>query len=626
MRNKLLCLSVCLILLLSVIIPKVKASSYTVARVENLCDGIVDYKAGMRGVSSAQEWVDTDLCENAGVTAEFYVIALSQQGNYDFSRYEKALLRYINSREIYSATTREKYALALIAAGSNNGYITRVANEAIGGQGLMSLVFGLHILNNGYQSELYSAEGLVNTILGYQLDDGGWAVIGSRGDSDVTAMTLQALAPYYHVYSDVEAAVDRALDMLSRMQQDSGAYIGMGVENCESTAQVLCALASLGIDANTDRRFIKNENTVLDGLMRYRNADGSFTHTGGGFNETATLEAFYALTAYLRGQYGQSPLYILDNRSPATVQPAQDDENKQNVPQGSGKKSSHQQSTDRGGEDQSPGEEYGGEQERRAEENIVYIDGQAYSEQTDSHGKKETAAKKATQAPTVLPTLPTADNKKSGAGVFQPTDTAGRIATSDEALTAQKGGYKPYAIGAVLAAAVIAVLVLYLLKKRNKKHYIALGVLAAAAVLFILLTNFESKESYQKVEEKTDAVGTVTLSVRCDTLKNEDLPYYAPKDYVILDETEFEINEGETVYQVLLEASKKYDFQIDNRGAANNAYIAGIQYIYEFDYGDLSGWMYRVNGRFPDVGCQSYTLHDGDRIEWLYTKNIGKDL
>lgn len=620
MKNKLLCLSVCLILLLSAIVPKIGASTHTVAEVENLCDGIVGYKESACGSGSVQDWIDTELCENAGITAEFYVIALSQRGNYDFSRYEKALLRYIDSREIYSATTREKYALALIATGSNSSYITKTANEAIGGLGLMSLVFGLHILNNGYQSKLYSAEGLVNTILSYQLSDGGWAVIGNRGDSDVTAMTLQALAPYYHVYSDVEAAVNHALSYLSQIQQDSGAYIGMGVENCESTAQVLCALATLGIDANTDSRFIKNGNTVLDALLRYRNADGSFTHTGGGFNESATLEAFYTLTAYLRAQYGKSPLYILDHRSPATVKPEKSE--KTETPQ----KTPQKQNDQKGAENQ-PNIDHN--DSNRSEENIVHIDGQPYSETSERRGKKEATATehtKATQIATNSPTLPVMSGDKSGAGLFQPTNTAEHTATADEASPVQKGGYKPYAIGAVLAVAITAALILYLMKKRNKKHFIALGILAAAAILFILLTNFESREDYRKPAEKSDTVGTVTLSVRCDTLKGEDLPFYVPEDCVILDTAEFEITEGETVYQVLLDASKQYDFQIDNRGSASNAYIAGIAYIYEFDYGDLSGWMYKVNDKLPDVGCQSYTLHDGDRIEWLYTKNIGKDL
>ena len=302
MRNKLLCLLLSLAVLLSAgtCATKAEKHAYTVAEVESLCDGIVGYKASQWGVSSAQELIDSGLSRNAGESAEFYVIALSQYGSYSFSRYEKALLGYINSHEIYSATTREKYALALIASGSNNRYITKAADDAIGGQGLMSLVFGLHILNNGYESRTYTAESIVNTILGCQLSDGGWAVIGDRGDVDVTAMTLQALAPYVGVYSDVSSAVDRGLTLLSNAQQPNGGFIGMGVENCESTAQVLCALSSLGIDQNTDSRFIKNGNTVLDAMLGYRNSDGSFSHNGSGFNETATMEALYSMIAYIR--------------------------------------------------------------------------------------------------------------------------------------------------------------------------------------------------------------------------------------------------------------------------------------------------------------------------------------
>ena len=149
MRKSLLCLLLCLAIILTAGAPAASASkAYTVAEVQRLCDGIVGYKGG----ASAQQLINGALCENAGVSAEFYIIALSQQGGYDFSSYENALLGYLDSHEVYSATTREKYALALIASGSDNAYIDRVADEAIGGQGLMSLVFGLHLLNNGCQS------------------------------------------------------------------------------------------------------------------------------------------------------------------------------------------------------------------------------------------------------------------------------------------------------------------------------------------------------------------------------------------------------------------------------------------------------------------------------------------
>ena len=58
----------------------------------------------------------------------------------------------------------------------------------------------------------------------------------------------------------------------------------------------------------------------------------------------------------------------------------------------------------------------------------------------------------------------------------------------------------------------------------------------------------------------------------------------------------------------------------------NTAYIEGIANLYEFDCGELSGWMYRVNGEFPNVGCSLYKLKDGDTVEWVYTCDLGRDV
>ena len=60
--------------------------------------------------------------------------------------------------------------------------------------------------------------------------------------------------------------------------------------------------------------------------------------------------------------------------------------------------------------------------------------------------------------------------------------------------------------------------------------------------------------------------------------------------------------------------------------AYNSAYIEGIGNLYEFDCGELSGWMYSVNGVWPDYGCSGYTLHDGDTVVWSYTCDLGRDV
>lgn len=112
-------------------------------------------------------------------------------------------------------------------------------------------------------------------------------------------------------------------------------------------------------------------------------------------------------------------------------------------------------------------------------------------------------------------------------------------------------------------------------------------------------------------------------SILCDTVEDTDNKYI-PSDGVILPQTTFDFSEGETVYDILLEASKEYDIPMDF--SAGSGYVRALNHIYEFDYGELSGWMYRVNGVTPSVGCTQYTLSDGDNIEWLYTTNMGEDL
>ena len=623
MRNKVLSVLLCLPVLFAGIgtaYAEGASETYTVAQVQSLCDGIVAY-------SGAQSFIDGYLCDHAGTTAEFYAIALSQSGDYDFSGYEAALLSYLDSHEVYSATSREKYALALSAAGSMDRYITDTADEAIGGLGIMSLAFGLHLLNNGYDSALYSTDGLIDEILSCRKADGGWAVMGSYSDVDVTAMTLQALAPYYGGRGDVTNAVNEALDKLSSMQLDSGGFKTMGTENCESAAQVIVTLSALGVDAQYDSRFIKNGNSAFTGMMQYYLSDGSFTHAGGGANDTATMEAYCALVAYQRMCYGQGSLYLLDHATHSVPAPSPAPDDTPKTPGSSGRSGgSSDPENSAGGENTSGKSENSGSAQENVQTDsegnrIIIINGQRYIEATTAAGEKVTVNVSETEAELGS----AAETQKPTYGGFQPSATADihSAATPDGG---GKGSYKPYVILGIVLAAGAACAVLYLLKKRNKKNYIAVAVIAAAGIVFILLTDFQSPESYRETAG-TDGDLTVTMSIRCDTIVGrEKVSSLIPDDGIILDTTTYHASEGDTVFDILVTEARKSGLPMDNRGADGAAYIAGLNALYEFDYGELSGWMYRVNGVFPDVGCQSYYVQDGDQIEWLYTTNIGKDL
>ncbi len=127
---------------------------------------------------------------------------------------------------------------------------------------------------------------------------------------------------------------------------------------------------------------------------------------------------------------------------------------------------------------------------------------------------------------------------------------------------------------------------------------------------------------------------TCTLSVRCDTILqnltqlDEEKADIVPKDGVIFAEKTVVFYEGESVFDLLLREMKKNKIHMEfvNTPVYNSAYIEGIANLYEFDCGELSGWMYKVNGWFPNYGCSRYELKDGDKVEWVYTCDLGKDV
>ena len=550
MKNKLIALLLCYLIML----PCIGAGSVyawddtnTVGEPWALADGIVAFNMAQAGASSVQTWIDGELSATAGVSAEWYILSLSQSGEYDFSSYEAALLEFLGENKIHSASSRQKYALCLVAVGSTDGYISSVMEDSIGEQGIMSFIYGLHLLNNGYKSDMYTAEDVADKLLSLRCDDGGWSLTGENGDVDVTAMTVQALSVYYDTSAEVKDAIDGALSFLSDRQLDGGDYSSYGVSNPESTAQVLVALSSLGLDYAEDERFIKNGNTLIDGIAKYRLEDGSFCHREGeGTNLSSTSQVLYAMVSYMRMSDGNTPLYILDNRDPEGVEPAP----------------------------------------VTSADSSQTLDGAL----TESDGEDVTD----TQA---------ADNESNGS-------------------------YKPWVCLAIVALGGAVCLVLFLFGKRNVKNFIAVGVAVAVCVVFVCVTSFQTADDYYNGEEitKENCIGNVTMTIRCDTVVGRSDAEHIPSDGIILEAVELEIQDGDTVYSILTEAARRYNIQVENNGSSDMAYIVGINYLYELDFGDLSGWVYHVNGQEASVGCSDYLLSDGDVIEWHYTCQLGEDV
>ena len=269
------------------------------------------------------------------IGGEWMTIGLARSGRDVPSDYYDAVVDHVkanideNDRLDYARSTENsRIILALTAIGKD---VTDVGGynllggldsmEFIENQGINGPIWALIALDShDYPtSGDVTREKLVQTILDAALENGGWALTGTTADPDMTAMAMQALAPYYDTDENVRAAVDKALDVLSAAQLPTGGFASWGSENSEACAQVIVALTALGIDPATDSRFVKNGMTVLDALASFYVDGGGFRHTASGeLDGMATEQGYYALAAYYRFVNGQTSLYDM---SDVTIQP-----------------------------------------------------------------------------------------------------------------------------------------------------------------------------------------------------------------------------------------------------------------------------------------------------------------
>ena len=124
---------------------------------------------------------------------------------------------------------------------------------------------------------------------------------------------------------------------------------------------------------------------------------------------------------------------------------------------------------------------------------------------------------------------------------------------------------------------------------------------------------------------------TVTIAISCKTAINNGLnkkPGFShlPSNGIILQNMKVEFNEGDTVFDILVKVTRKKGIHMEYRGAGSNTYIEGINNLYEFDGGSNSGWMYSVNGVYPNYGVGAYKVKSSDVIKFNYTCNLGADL
>lgn len=279
----------------------------------------------------------TYLQENAGDSAfaenpaeDWNVILYAKAGaDYNFQEYLNEKKAYVTKcyateekLDRIKATEWHRTIMAVDAAGgnpcsfakdSNGKNINLVADgtynwkqaDSLAVQGCNGIIYALIALDSGDykipENAEYTKEEMINELLEYQCDNGAFDLTkNSRGDVDITAMAIQALAPYAD-RNNTAKAINRAIDYLSEQQENSGLYMYEGSYSSESSSQVIMALCAMGIDPSEDKRFVKNDVSVVDGLLKYRQDDGSFLHDlndpESGDRITATQQAGLAMAA-----------------------------------------------------------------------------------------------------------------------------------------------------------------------------------------------------------------------------------------------------------------------------------------------------------------------------------------
>lgn len=226
----------------------------------------------------------------------------------------------------YTEYSRVIMGLSAIGRDATNvgGYnlVEKLANfDKVKSQGVNGVIFALIALDTkGYEtSDPDIRQKYINEILANEISGGGFDFMGVSADPDMTAMALQALTPYRDD-PKVDAVVKRGVAILSKLQESNGGLSSWGSNNSESVAQTIIALCGMGIDPNSDSRFVKNGHSLLDALLTFEAKDGGFMHvqagasTGGGAeggvaDGMATDQAALALLAYQRMTGGKAPIY-----------------------------------------------------------------------------------------------------------------------------------------------------------------------------------------------------------------------------------------------------------------------------------------------------------------------------
>ncbi len=681
-----------LCLLLSAIII-IGVSPITRASEDVTAEGNDIYHIISTGIGSAEDYLGEQLQEvhnNGGVSYgfEWYIISMLRAGKVvDSDILDEYYASVSETVKGWGADVKptdvEKVALALAVMDKNItdvegvDLISIICNSEKLGDGANELAYALiAIYASGKvtpNDAKWNERDIIDELLGFQATDGGFGLSDDTiSNVDITAICVQALAPYKEEEA-VKNSIDKALTYLSENASDKWNY----ADNPNSTAQVLLALATLGIDVTNPSNGFGNsaQENIITALEKYRNTDGSGYVYSSSVNSMATVQVMQAYDAY-RKTYKEGIQYW----DFGTDGQAYDDEieNEETKPE-----------------------------EKEAEPADIYVtivdDGKIVA---DKNGEYVAQAK-----------VTVTDFDKNG------------TLTVDEALHATheryydggaEAGYSTFVGDLGLSLAVLwgkgtpetTALASYYLNNIScwsLNDTVKEGDYLTAFNYFDAIYWSDAYSYFNENEVETQSGETVTLTLNyvsgydattyapiispCSGAKVELLgdenslqkifttdkdgkvklsftgdlsvgKYYVmaykddnsivptvckinvtagsggdsggsvsrnisvyirvadPEGNTYLEKTGYSVRKGTSVYELL----RKTELNIKATESAYGVYIKAIEGLGELDEGEGSGWMYRVNGNFSDKSASLYSLSDGDFVEWLYTRDLGEDL
>lgn len=159
------------------------------------------------------------------------------------------------------------------------------------------------------------------------------------------------------------------------------------------------------------------------------------------------------------------------------------------------------------------------------------------------------------------------------------------------------------------------------------KHHRIIALVLAVAMVFVTIAGCGK-------EGGTGKQGECTVSVTCQTAVEQkkagkvkkEAEAVIPDDGIILEERTVVFNEGDSAADVLIQAGRENEIQVSVKGSKKSTYVEGIGNLYERHCGGKSGWLFSVNGEFPEASPGQYQVENGDKILWIYTCDGRKDV